>query len=1114
MPTASSSSSPHAARQEEALMPGLFDDPTTSTTTLATRLAEPLASTSHLLDLVVPPLAACHALDDLTDLVATHGHADAPVDVRRFVRRQLGLVQKVLVERVWPEWEAALVADDSQPGHLVLERFFVPPASSFASTSSSSTSSGAEIALSAYAVLSSLLSAKSASTLPPRSIELATDLLAKLVRVFNVKDLYLSTIAASSRSAVGSSGDEDENDERADPVAVARFDSSLRHLSSAPTRAANAWGVMREKEKGAPFTSTFGSSYLALLSHLSADADLAVHPSSLAQPLVVLLSSPRFTSHALSHLIPLFLPPTSFPTPADELLQRRRHRDLWQRTVPELSERDLARFMRQVLQELNRRLGHPSNVVAAARGAAFVLETLFGPLAPGKSSTWRAARVVLFETSARWSSSMLPPAVSWWAGGSEEGKRALVEAALEVWGSKEEARSGSDSRRRFTAALFLSSVVSLPSLDPSLVTLSRSPSFLNAVSTHFALVAPLPRLLGMLVAEIVSSRTVEPNSELKPLSFGDDMWAGDKPEQRIVRELRASVDELSRATASGKVDGWPDALREAFAAGDDEQARASARRPPPPRSNTVPLQASSVEEPVVAAPTKRPLISIIGSDDDDGDDDDDDLKPFALPPGPSEAALEALASADPALYHSALPSQASATAGPAGSASQTRRRGKLRPPVYVAELVAYLKGQDPQGAKEEADGEAERVEVGLREGEALVRRKAGWGGELRENAVDLAFAIMALQNQFELDRFEEQKQAILVALIVACPAEVAPAVIEQYFTTSYSTAQRHILLASLAFAARELAGLSIPSSNPSSTKSLPSADLFPSKQLPPALHHRLVPPARQPGQLEAMSADLTRMALSGAREDAEGTLPGAAREKLLSVRARSTTRSAALSKSQPTSSTPTYTSLAAESFILPLVNRFWLYLRDTATSSLSSSRAGSYGGGVGAPVLLEPIVLGRFLATLAVLVHAARHSPAFLAVIVPEVIGFVLAIKPSGPSAVRAARPRHRAADDDDDDDESGLDEDLVTSAALELVLVALDATVQLDGGRTLMSSSTANGGGGALVVDVKEWAEGVFEREERRGGQDGVGRAGRAAAGVLLRVEEVSAKWRLSVGW
>lgn len=307
-----------------------------------------------------------------------------------------------------------------------------------------------------------------------------------------------------------------------------------------------------------------------------------------------------------------------------------------------------------------------------------------------------------------------------------------------------------------------------------------------------------------------------------------------------------------------------------------------------------------------------------------------------------------------------------------------------------------------------------------------------------------------------------------------------------------------------------------PSASSSAEKQLPAADYFPSKQLPPALHRRLAASARQPGQLEALSGDLTRMALSGAREDAEGTLPGVAREKLLSVRPRTSTRSAALSRQQAVPSTPSYTSLAADTFILPLINRFWLYLRDTATSSLSSRGAGggSYAGGTAAPVLLEPILLSKFLATLAVLVHAARHSPVFLAVVVPEVLALVLAIKPSAPSVVRAARLRD--GQDDEDDDETGLDENLVTSAALELALVTLDATVQLDGGRTLMSSSVvANGGGGALVVEVKEWAEEVFEREEQRGGgQDGIGRAGRAAAGVLLRVEEVSAKWRLSVGW
>ena len=63
----------------------------------------------------------------------------------------------------------------------------------------------------------------------------------------------------------------------------------------------------------------------------------------------------------------------------------------------------------------------------------------------------------------------------------------------------------------------------------------------------------------------------------------------------------------------------------------------------------------------------------------------------------------------------------------------TRRRGKLRAPVYIPELVAYLKGKEPEGGKEPADEEAERVEMALKEGEALVRRKRDWGGELGQS---------------------------------------------------------------------------------------------------------------------------------------------------------------------------------------------------------------------------------------------------------------------------------------------------------------------------------------------------------------------------------------------
>lgn len=283
---------------------------------------------------------------------------------------------------------------------------------------------------------------------------------------------------------------------------------------------------------------------------------------------------------------------------------------------------------------------------------------------------------------------------------------------------------------------------------------------------------------------------------------------------------------------------------------------------------------------------------------------------------------------------------------------------------------------------------------------------------------------------------------------------------------------------------------------------------FPSKQLPPALHSRLLEQQNQQkatgsAQLELLAADLTNMALSGAREDAETTIPGAARDKLLAVN-RTTRRSAGLSKPALVTTTANFGTLAAEVFILPLLNRFWLYLRDEVTSTRNS--AGTYLGGSAVPQLLEPIILSRFLATVTVLVQASRHSPAFLAIIVPETLSFLLTLRPTIMSSGSVPPQSFGPA--------PALDEDLVTATALELALTALDGTIHLDGGRMLMSSSVADGAGAGLVADIKDWAEEVFEAEERKGGDTAVGRPGRAAAGVLLRIEEIVGKWRLSVGW
>lgn len=231
----------------------------------------------------------------------------------------------------------------------------------------------------------------------------------------------------------------------------------------------------------------------------------------------------------------------------------------------------------------------------------------------------------------------------------------------------------------------------------------------------------------------MSSRTVDPNGTVKPLAFGDEIWAGEDSAKETIRTLRAL---LSSAEKRDDAKNWQDALRSRYSSSTTSRVDPQHR---PPRLEREPLKPTSVEEPAPPPRPKRPLISIIGEDDDD---DDDDLEPYDLPPPPSASVQAALDSEDPALYQAAFPSPSAATSGAAGAPSQTRKRGRLRPPVYIAELVSYLKGKDPQGAKEEADGEAERIEMGLKEGESLIRRKAGWGGELRTFERRILFLVL------------------------------------------------------------------------------------------------------------------------------------------------------------------------------------------------------------------------------------------------------------------------------------------------------------------------------------------------------------------------------------
>lgn len=209
------------------------------------------------------------------------------------MKRQLGLVQQVLIdEKVWEDWEQAILMEEGRDGLVVLERWYIPPSASTTTTEGGRrfSENGGKIALSSYAVLSSLLSLQRRRTttndsprlpIQPRSLEIVSNLLVKLSKVFNIEEVYYHTLAytnppsssrsrssrlktnikprisssvkieeVSNSSSDSSSEDSEDDETEIDPNALMIWEQSIRDMIGIPTRVANAWGKMGEMRGG------------------------------------------------------------------------------------------------------------------------------------------------------------------------------------------------------------------------------------------------------------------------------------------------------------------------------------------------------------------------------------------------------------------------------------------------------------------------------------------------------------------------------------------------------------------------------------------------------------------------------------------------------------------------------------------------------------------------------------------------------------------------------------------------------------------------------------------------------------------------------------------------
>lgn len=268
-------------------------------------------------------------------------------------------------------------------------------------------------------------------------------------------------------------------------------------------------------------------------------------------------------------------------------------------------------------------------------------------------------------------------------------------------------------------------VSTIPAFNPHLIAISHRGRFLSAMQNYLGHPDPSIRRLGMLVAEIVSERTiVESGSDLeysekqeieelraglegddsaasrkprgaKHLKFGAGMWDGHGEGKDEARWLRSTVGVRdSTATFSDDPQLWY--------LGWDKPTQVSGEiisAPTPIKPEH--KRGRSPKRSMTLSP-KRPKIVML-----DEEQLQDTLEGYDLPapssrsPSPTPSYLEEIA-ADPSL------------------ALDGQQKSKIKRPVYISQLLQLVKDRE----------KPDSLETALKFGEGLVRAKRSFGGEL------------------------------------------------------------------------------------------------------------------------------------------------------------------------------------------------------------------------------------------------------------------------------------------------------------------------------------------------------------------------------------------------
>ncbi|KAG5663911.1 hypothetical protein KAF25_006496 [Fusarium avenaceum] len=435
-------------------------------------------------------------------------------------------------------------------------------------------------------------------------------------------------------------------------------------------------------------------------------------------------------------------------------------------------------------------------------------------------------------------------------------------------------------------------------------------------------------------------------------------------------------------------------------------------------NKTIQKNTKQKKKPIVTESKPKAIIEEV-----DSSDDDEDLAPYSKDSDPEDSDDDAT----------------------------LVQRNKPKPPVYIRDLVSYLRDSESY----------DKQVLALQTAPVLIRRKTNYGTEVSFHADELAGLLVGIQDKFEIENFQDLRLQGMVALVVSQPKTMAPWFARTFFEGDYSLHQRTSVLITLGLSARELAGFE--------ASEYQSAASFPSKRLPEKMEqlylnstndNRALPSSQlkalPSNALDTISQSLTSSFLAPLAAEAadSNTGPDVLKLQTFTARYKSKTKSKPRVRAIPN----TTAALLATSFFSPLTAHFQVALHSAK------------------PIILNHALLALYLQTLGIVIHSAGPSTLSLPQLTVELWNLLLGVRV------------HVLGD----------------LGAMKGWLVAMASLLEVNGSdmRRLCENQ------GREVMETREWVAMVFEKTR---GEDGgeENEVKMLSAGVLIRIGEAIEKYQ-----